>query len=86
MLGIFSGFGVAVWLLVEKFWRGADIMTKHGPLMFFGMVLIMVGVMLLSIGLLGEMQVRHYHEPTQRAPYSVERVLQPHDRESTISE
>jgi len=86
MLGILSGFGVALWLLAEKFLRGADVMTKHGPLMLFGTVLIMVGVMLLAIGLLGEMQVRHYHEPSRRAPYSVERVLRVQGEESTIPE
>jgi hypothetical protein len=38
-------------------------------------VLIVSGVQLLALGLLGEMQVRHYHEPSRRAPYSIERLL-----------
>ena len=50
-------------------------MTQHGPLMVFSMVLLLAGLNMLAVGLLGEMQVRHYHEPTQRAPYSVDRVL-----------
>ena len=49
-------------------------------------VLLLAGFNLLAIGLLGEMQVRHYHEPAQRAPYSVERLLRAQSEESTISE
>jgi hypothetical protein len=41
---------------------------------------------MLAVGLLGEMQVRHYHEPTLRAPYSIDRVLRAQSEESTISE
>jgi hypothetical protein len=40
---------------------------------------------MLAVGLLGEMQVRHYHSPTRRAPYSVERVLRAQGEESKIS-
>jgi len=50
-------------------------MTQHGPLMIFAAVLIVSGVQLLALGLLGEMQVRHYHEPARRAPSSVDLVL-----------
>jgi hypothetical protein len=61
-------------------------MSKHGPLMIFGAVLLLAGLNLLAIGLLGEMQVRHYHEPAHHAPYSVERVLRAQNEESAISE
>jgi hypothetical protein len=49
-------------------------------------VLLLAGFNLLAIGLLGEMQVRHYHEPTQRAPYAVDKLLRAQSEESTISE
>jgi glycosyltransferase involved in cell wall biosynthesis len=87
MLSILSGSGVASWLLVEKFLRHADVMTQHGPLMIFAAVLLLAGLNLLAVGLLGEMQVRHYHEPTRRAPYSVDRLLRAQSSEEhTISE
>jgi len=44
------------------------------------------GLNLLAIGLLGEMQVRHYHEPRHRAPYSVDRVLRSQNEEHSVSE
>jgi hypothetical protein len=38
-------------------------------------VLILAGTQLLAIGLLGELQVRHYHAGTQRAPYTIDRLV-----------
>jgi glycosyltransferase involved in cell wall biosynthesis len=87
MLSIAGGSGVAAWLLVEKFLHHADVMTQHGPLMIFSAVLLLAGLNMLAVGLLGEMQVRHYHEPTRRAPYSVDRLLRAQSSEEhTISE
>jgi len=87
MLSISGGGAVAVWLLVEKFLHHADVMMQHGPLMIFSAVLLLAGLNLLAVGLLGEMQVRHYHEPTRRAPYSVDRLLRAQSSEEhTISE
>jgi glycosyltransferase involved in cell wall biosynthesis len=87
MLSIVGGSGVAGWLLVEKFLHHADVMTQHGPLMIFSAVLLLAGLNLLAVGLLGEMQVRHYHEPTRRAPYSVDRLLRAQSSEEhTIPE
>jgi glycosyltransferase involved in cell wall biosynthesis len=86
MMSIFSGSAIAVWLLIEKFLHHSDVMTDHGPLMIFGAVLLLAGLNLLAVGLLGEMQVRHYYEPSRRAPYSVDRVLRAQSEEHTISE
>src|SRR5256714_9801165 len=86
MLSIFAGSGVSAWLLIEKFIRHSDVMTNHGPLMIFAAVLLLAGLNMLAVGLLGEMQVRHYHEPTRRAPYSVDRVLRAPSEEHTVSE
>jgi hypothetical protein len=80
MLGIFAGGLLAFWLALGKVLWKTDIMTQHGPLMIFSAVLILGGVQLLGLGLLGEMQARHYHEPARRRlPYSVDRVLRMED-------
>jgi glycosyltransferase involved in cell wall biosynthesis len=86
MLSILTGFGVAGWLLLEKFARNVDLLVKHGPLMIFAVVLFLAGLNMLAVGLLGEMQVRHYHEPTRRAPYSVERILRAQNEEHSVSD
>jgi hypothetical protein len=86
MLSILSGFSVAGWLVFEKLLRHSDLLIQHGPLMIFAAVLFLAGLNMLAVGLLGEMQVRHYHEPTRRAPYSVDRVLRAQSEEHTVSE
>src|ERR1700704_147304 len=86
MLSVLLGGGLGTFLAAEKFLYHFDIMTAHGPLMMFAAVLILAGVQLVAIGLLGEMQVRHYHEPSRRAPYSVDRVLRSQSEEHSVSE
>jgi hypothetical protein len=86
MFSIFAGSAVAFWLVLQKMLHHTDIMYQHGPMMMFSAVLLLAGLNMLAVGLLGEMQVRHYHEPAQRAPYSVDRVLRAQSEESTISE
>src|SRR6202042_1287326 len=75
MFSILSGCGISSWLIFDKIIYHTDVMTQHGPLMMFSAVLLLAGLNMLAVGLLGEMQVRHYHEPSQRAPYSVDRIL-----------
>jgi glycosyltransferase involved in cell wall biosynthesis len=86
MISVLAGCSVAGWLVSEKVLHQADVMTQHGPLIIFASVLLLAGMNMLAVGLLGEMQVRHYHEPTRRAPYSVERLLRAQSEESAISE
>jgi hypothetical protein len=86
MIGVFGGMGITAWLFLEKFVRHNSIMAEHGPMMIFAAVLLLAGLNLLAIGLLGELQVRHYHEPTRRAPYSVDRVLRAHSEEQSVPE
>jgi glycosyltransferase involved in cell wall biosynthesis len=82
MISVFSGGAIGLWLLGKKLLLGASIMGQHGPLMIFGAVLILAGVQLLALGLLGEMQARHYHGAAGQAPYSVERVLRTDEQAS----
>jgi glycosyltransferase involved in cell wall biosynthesis len=84
--GMLAGTAIAVLLTLKKFLYGTQIMSQHGPLMIFAAVLFLAGVQLLALGLLGEMQVRHYHEPSRRLPYSVDRILRAQSEEHTISD
>jgi len=86
MFSILAGCGISSWMILDKLVYHTDVMTQHGPLMIFSAVLLLGGINLLALGLLGEMQVRHYHEPAQRAPYSVDRVLRDRGEESRILE
>src|SRR5256885_2753783 len=80
-----TGLVIAFVLLLMKLLSTINIMDAHGPLLVFASVLILAGVQLLALGLLGEMQVRHYYAPAQRAPYSVAEVLRSSENQSAIS-
>lgn len=82
-LAIGLGSAIALYLMVAKVLWQVNVMSQHGPLMISAAVLLVAGVQLLALGLLGEMNVRHYHEPAQRAPYSVDRVLRAKPSEET---
>jgi hypothetical protein len=75
MLSVLMGGSLGGFLIAEKFLYHLDIMQVHGPLMMFAAVLLLAGVQLVALGLLGELQVRHYYEPSKRVPYSVDRVV-----------
>ena len=86
MMTILAGSGLVFWLGMEKFLRHVPVMASHGPMMMAALGLLLGGLNLLAIGLLGEMQVRHYHEPSRRAPYSVDRVLRSQNEEHSVSD
>jgi len=76
ILGMFTGTGMAATLLCMKlFHPGMDVMQEHGPIFVIASVLIVAGVELLAIGLLGELQVRHYYSSQRPASYTVDRVV-----------
>ena len=83
VLSMGMGSLIAIGLMIKKLLSGIAIMDQHGPLLISAAVLIVAGVQLLALGLLGEMQVRHYHEPGRRAPYSIDRVLRIDSSEET---
>ena len=83
LLGLFAaGVGIAIggYLTALKLAFGTQIGGR--PLLFLGILLILVGVQFLVMGLLGEMLVRVYHESQRKPIYMVKRVLGHPDREA----
>ncbi len=74
-VGMVSGSAMAAWLLLLKMFTHQQVMDAHGPLFVVAGVLILGGLQMMGIGLLGELQVRHYHTPSHRAPYAVDKVV-----------
>jgi len=75
-LGMLAGSLISAVLLVEKLLHPHEsMMEMHGPMFVVGAVLIVAGIQMLAIGLLGELQVRHYHTMQNRAPYTVDRLV-----------
>ena len=87
MTALIAGGCISLWLMGLKVLYHTHVMTEHGPLMIFAAVLLLAGVQLVALGLLGEMQVRHFHEPAHRAPYVVERILRTdQSQQSTLAD
>jgi glycosyltransferase involved in cell wall biosynthesis len=74
-LSILTGGGISIFLMLEKFFTAQNVMDTHGPLIVSAGILVLAGIQMLAIGLLGELQVRHYHTPSARAPYTIDRLV-----------
>jgi glycosyltransferase involved in cell wall biosynthesis len=62
-----TGFGISGWLAVEKLVFGAQLANR--PLLMLGVIMILVGVQLLSLGLVADVLGRTYHEAQGKPPY-----------------
>ncbi|HVW07607.1 MAG TPA: hypothetical protein VHC90_03445, partial [Bryobacteraceae bacterium] len=61
--------------LIEKLFTRVDIVQEHGPLMLAGALLLLVGLMMFSTGLIGELVMRTYFESQDRRIYAVRDIL-----------
>jgi len=67
----FTGGILSLYLLWEKFINNLSIFHDHGPLALLAVLLIIISVSFISMGLLGEVLSRIYHESTGRKIYYV---------------
>jgi glycosyltransferase involved in cell wall biosynthesis len=84
-LHFFGGFGLlsilmgscmsTVLLGIKVLNPQVSMMHQHGPMFVIASVLIVSGIQLLAIGLLGELQVRHYYSDQHPTPYTVDRLV-----------
>ena len=84
-LGVFGGGGIATWLLLHKLLSGHDVMDEHAPLFTIAAVMILAGIQLIGVGLLGELQVRHFFTQSQNTPYAVDRIVRIRPSEESMS-
>lgn len=74
LLSSLSGGGILAFLLVKKI-LGQEIVLQHGPLLFAGGLLLGMGMLMFTTGLLGEMMMRTYFESQGRRIYAIRQVL-----------
>jgi len=84
-LGVFGGGGIATWLLLHKLFSGNNVMDEHAPLFTIAAVMILAGIQLIGVGLLGELQVRHFFTQSQNTPYAVDRIVRIRPSEESMS-
>jgi len=64
-----GGFGLCLWLAAQKLIWGLPLSSR--PLLLLGILLILVGVQLTSLGLVADVISRTYHESQGKRPYHV---------------
>lgn len=82
--GVLAGGGIAVWLLLTKLISGRAVAGEHGPWFLIAAVLILAGMQSVGIGLLGELQVRHFFTQQQRSPYAIDRLVRMRSSEESM--
>jgi glycosyltransferase involved in cell wall biosynthesis len=70
----FAGFVIALSLTVQKLVYNEPIGGR--PLLLLAILLIFIGIQFITMGLLGEMLARTYHESQDRAVYVVGEILE----------
>jgi glycosyltransferase involved in cell wall biosynthesis len=68
------GFLIAAYLTVQKLAYNVELGGR--PLLLLAILLMFIGIQFITMGLLGEMLARTYHESQDRAVYVVGEVLQ----------
>ncbi|MCA9539710.1 MAG: glycosyltransferase family 2 protein [Myxococcales bacterium] len=77
LAGLFSGFigfAICAVLALQKLISGESLSDR--PLLLLGVLLIIIGVQLVSMGLIADLVARTYHESQDKRPYAVRTLLQ----------
>ena len=75
--GILSGFlglALAAYLSIQRLFLGTALSNR--PILLLAILLIFIGIQFISIGLLGELQVRTYHESQNKPIYLVKEIVE----------
>lgn len=84
ILSMLSGLAVGMYLVLLKLLYNVQLSDR--PLLLAAVVMVMVGMQFITLGLLGEMQVRTYYETQRKAIYVVRTELnQPTSSQSAES-
>jgi glycosyltransferase involved in cell wall biosynthesis len=75
---------ISAYLAVERL-REQISLNAHQPLLLLGVVLIMTGVQLMTLGLLAEIQARTYHESQNKPTYVIREIRETQPVERVFS-
>jgi glycosyltransferase involved in cell wall biosynthesis len=65
---------IFAYVLFDKLYFNVPIFVAHGPLSAAGIILLLIGMVFISTGLIGEMISRVYFEATDRKIYTVRNI------------
>jgi hypothetical protein len=70
----FAGFVICLYLSIKKLFFKMPLLERM-PMLLLGILLILVGIQLISMGLLGEIMVRTYHESQRKPIYIIKEIV-----------
>lgn len=68
------GFLICLYLSIKKLFFKMPLLERM-PMLLLGILLILVGVQFISMGLLGEIMVRIYHESQRKPIYVIKEII-----------
>jgi glycosyltransferase involved in cell wall biosynthesis len=75
LINMSAGSAVALCLLMGKVLYRTNVVEQHALLLVFAAVLVLLGLQLVALGLLAELGVWQYFNPSERKPYSVSELF-----------
>lgn len=72
VLMVILGIFINIYLLIVKLGFGEDIGNR--PLLIFGLMFILGGIQLFTIGIVMELLIRTYYESQQKRPYRIKKI------------
>ena len=70
-----AGLGLACYLTVQRLFFAIPLANR--PILLLAVLLIFIGIQFISMGLLGELQVRTYHESQGKPIYYIKEIVEP---------
>jgi len=81
LLGIFTsivGSGLTLYLIIGRVFFDQSLADR--PLFILSIFMIFVGIQLITMGLLGEIMMRTYHEGTDKPTYVIKEIIDKNNR------
>jgi glycosyltransferase involved in cell wall biosynthesis len=72
---------ISGWLAVQRL-REVTSLSQHMPLLLLGILLILTGFQLVTLGLLAELQARTYHESQKKPTYVIREIREARESSS----
>lgn len=72
LISLSLGFLAMLWLAIVKFGLGEDIGTR--PLLIVGVVLILAGIQLITMGIVVDLLMKTYYESQSMRPYRIRKI------------
>jgi glycosyltransferase involved in cell wall biosynthesis len=81
IITLFLGSGITIVLGLQRVFGKTGLFNR--PLLLLGILLTIIGTQFITVGLLGEMLARIYHESQEKPVYAIREILRSESRELT---